>query len=311
MLDEERRASGWAGPGELIARVVAATGYDRVTVARPGGARRLANVRKLARLAHDFEGGRGGDLRAFLDHAARELEARTPMTDAPVEVGADSAVRLMTIHAAKGLEFPVVVIADLGRAPAGRAPWILVDGDRAGLRVTTLERERFDALAYDELKDERARRERGEERRVVHVAVTRAKRRLIVSGAEGLEPKDAWQVGDKAVAPIRWMTSLMLPADVLARLTEVVDETVQLERSGHSAELRLAVNAPRTVGTVLRLTAAEPEAAVGLPAQLSLLEPVAPVAAATDDPAPTPDLLVPSLASPLPGSGRRPRRRPP
>ena len=140
--------------------------------------------------------------------------------------------------------------------------------------------------AYDELKDERARRERGEERRVVHVAVTRAKRRLIVSGAEGLEPKDAWQVGDKAVAPIRWMTSLMLPADVLARLTEVVDETVQLERSGHSAELRLAVNAPRTVGTVLRLTAAEPEVAVGQPAQLSLLEPVAPAAAATDDPAP-------------------------
>ena len=63
----------------------------------------------------------------------------------------------MTIHAAKGLEFPVVVVADLGRGPAGRAPRILVDGDRAGLRVTTLERERFDALDYDELKDERAR----------------------------------------------------------------------------------------------------------------------------------------------------------
>jgi ATP-dependent exoDNAse (exonuclease V) beta subunit len=273
LLDRERRASGWAGPGELIARVVAATGYDRVTLARAGGARRLANVRKLVRLAHEFERGRGGDLRAFLDHAARELEARTPMTDAPVEVGADSAVRLMTIHAAKGLEFPVVVVADLGRGGGGRAPRVLVDGDRAGLRVTTLERERFDALDYGELKDERARRERGEERRVIHVAVTRAKRRLILSGVACLDPGDGWQVADKAVPPIRWMAPLMLPADVLARLSGVVEERVVLERDGHRAELRLAVNSPRTVGQILRI-GDRPDAGDAAPlTQLSLLAP--------------------------------------
>ncbi len=55
--------------------------------------------------------------------------------EAPVEGVEPDAVRLMTVHAAKGLEFPVVCVADLGRQPLLRSPKLLVDGERVGLRL--------------------------------------------------------------------------------------------------------------------------------------------------------------------------------
>ena len=70
-------------------------------------------------MADAFAARSGPDLRAFADHAAAELDAGAPTPDAPLEVGADEAVRLMTIHGAKGLEFPVVIVADLGRDGGG------------------------------------------------------------------------------------------------------------------------------------------------------------------------------------------------
>ena len=84
-------------------------------LALPRGARRLANVHKLLRMAAAFEARRGRDVRGFIDLATAELEADAREPDAPVDLGGLDAVRLMTIHAAKGLEFPVVVVADLGR----------------------------------------------------------------------------------------------------------------------------------------------------------------------------------------------------
>ncbi len=255
LLEVERVAAGWAGPGELLTRVVAATAYDEATLRRPGGARRLANVRKLIRLAHDFEQRNAGDLRAFVDYAAAELDANVPTSDAPVEVGADAAVRLMTIHASKGLEFPVVVAADLGHRPPTGTPRVLVDSGRAGLRVTTIDRHRFDALDYGELKADRARRDRAEERRVIHVAVTRARRRLVLSGVAEIEPSGGWDNADKRVAPLRWMAPLLLRGGAIDRLAEVVDEVTLVQQGDARGQLRVAVNAPWTVGAVLRLPA--------------------------------------------------------
>src|SRR3712207_1546969 len=82
----------------------------------PSGGRRMANVPKLMRLAREFERERGRDLRRFIDYLDEQELVTAREGEAPLESESPDAVRLMTIHAAKGLEFPVVCIADMGRA---------------------------------------------------------------------------------------------------------------------------------------------------------------------------------------------------
>ena len=129
----QRRSAGRTAVESLIDRVIELTGYDLAVLAMPGGQRRLANVRKLMRLAREHETSHGSDLHGFLQLVARR--ARSGAGDAreceaPVEGEALDAVRLMTIHRAKGLEFEVVCVADLGRGPRWRA------GDCCGSAAT-------------------------------------------------------------------------------------------------------------------------------------------------------------------------------
>ncbi len=132
----ERQVVARSGVERLIDRAVARTGYDLTVLAMPGGQRRLANVRKLMRLAREHEAAHGPDLRGFLEFVARRArggfgsgDARE--SEAPVEGEALDAVRLMTIHRAKGLEFEVVCVADLGRGPRWRAELLRVGRDGA------------------------------------------------------------------------------------------------------------------------------------------------------------------------------------
>ena len=139
LLQSERQRAQRAPLEVLLEHAIVATGYDLAILARPGGDRRLANLRKLMRLAGEYERAEGRDLRGFIaDAQARDLaEAREG--EAALESEGLDAVRLMTIHRAKGLEFPVVCLADLGRKAGGsRSPLLVGDDGTAGLRLAPL-----------------------------------------------------------------------------------------------------------------------------------------------------------------------------
>ena len=186
----------------LCERIVGEHDYDLAVLAQWDGRRRYANMRKLARLARSYEELRGPDVEGFVRFVgeqeavgARELEAVAE------EEGAD-AVRLLTIHAAKGLEFKVVIVADAGRDKAPPSPdeiLALSDG-RFGFRVadpvTTKRRGAFD---YDDVREARRLEEEAEKLRLYYVAMTRAKERLIVSGSIDRE-----KTAD-ASTPIGWV----------------------------------------------------------------------------------------------------------
>jgi ATP-dependent helicase/nuclease subunit A len=202
-LRAERATASLRPIAQLIERVVQAGGYREHVLGLPSGERGLANVHKLMRLARRFEASEGRDLRAFLDHVAHLSELAGGEANAPVDAGEPHAVRLMSIHAAKGLEFPVVCVADLGRAPNTRVPDLLVDGERIGLALVRLDgRGATPALDYERLCDERRRAEAEEEDRIVYVAMTRARERLVLSGAIDLE---RWSERRPQAGAISWL----------------------------------------------------------------------------------------------------------
>ena len=153
----------------LCELVVSEHDYDLAVLARWDGQRRYANLRKLMRLARSYEELRGRDLEGFLHFIADQEAAGAAQLEAVSEEEGAGAVRLLTIHAAKGLEFKVVVVADAGR-------------ERAGPDASE------EYLPPSDAEDE-------ERLRLYYVAMTRAIDRLIVSGA----------VGEGRETPIRWI----------------------------------------------------------------------------------------------------------
>ena len=247
----ERATAARNGVEQLLERVLEHTGYDLHVLAMPGGQRRLANIRKLMRLGREHLAAHGPDLRGFLDLVALRSATWRPDPDqgeAPVESEALDAVRLMTIHRAKGLEFQIVCVADLGRAPRWRSEVLRVGRDgRLGLRLArpgTGGRE--NALAYDELGELRKEEEAAEERRLFYVAMTRARERLILSGAGRLE---TWGGPGSGNAPISWLGPALVPGiddgegvfeDVRFSVVRPVEEDGVDDR----AEARAALNPP-------------------------------------------------------------------
>jgi ATP-dependent helicase/nuclease subunit A len=211
----ERRRAWRCGTEELIDSALVASGYDLAMLAMPGGRRRLANVRKLMRLAREHEDAHGPDLHRFLDliadrEAGRSSESRE--SEAPMEGEGLDAIRLMTIHRAKGLEFGVVVVADLGRAVRPPSEMVRVTADgRLGLRLARAGAGgRENALDYRAIGNEQREAQEAEERRLFYVAVTRAQERLVLSGAlkfEGFMGAG----GPTGGGPAAWLAPAFVP----------------------------------------------------------------------------------------------------
>lgn len=232
---------------DLLANVVAATGYEQWVLARDWGERRLSCVHKLLRLARAFEAQEGRDLRDFLDYVAHVESARGGREPESGPAEQVDAVCLMSIHAAKGLEFPVVCVADLGRELNLRQPDLLVDADgRVGLRLHDLERaEASAALAYEQLCAERRAAQEEEEDRILYVACTRAQERLLLSGSASFE---RWPAPREGAAPIAWIAPALVPdLQTLIQAESLSAGPVRVQ-AGEELTVRCVLNSPQTAG---------------------------------------------------------------
>jgi ATP-dependent helicase/nuclease subunit A len=187
-----RRATSLSLVG-LIDAAVTETGYDLAVLMRPAGEMRFANVRKLMRLAADFESAEGRDLRGLLDFLAARADADAD-AQAATAVESHDGVRIMTIHSAKGLEFDVVAIPHLSRGllPSTRTPLLTLGREqeepRVGMQLRRLGARGINLYAQRELCEEAQVREAEEELRLFHVGATRARQRLLLSGVISPSP---------------------------------------------------------------------------------------------------------------------------
>ena len=143
---------------------------------RTGGEQALANALHVAELARQFETGGGISFRGFVDELRIAAET-AQAAEAPILEEDSDGVRMMTVHKAKGLEFPIVILADLtcklSRAEAGR--WVDPEQNLCALKLGGWAP--LDLLLHDA---EESARDRAEGERLAYVAATRARDILVV-----------------------------------------------------------------------------------------------------------------------------------
>ncbi len=172
---------------DTLARLLAVTRAHAGLAIWPAGEQALANVFRIMDLARRFEAGGATSFRAFVDRLESDA-GRGRQPDAPVVEDGTEGVRIMTVHAAKGLEFPVVILCDPTAQLSSDRPSHYIDAERnvwlealAGCVPTELREHEEEVLRHD--------KEEGE--RLAYVAVTRA-RDLLVVPVVGDEEREGW-----------------------------------------------------------------------------------------------------------------------
>jgi ATP-dependent helicase/nuclease subunit A len=167
--------AGRAPVASLLKAFLDATYYRGALPLVPGGERLRRNMDKLLADAHRSE---LVSVAEFLEYVAALRDVGARESEAPTEAG--GAVQLMTIHKAKGLEFPVVVLADAGYTGGFRPATGYLDHE-LGLLLNLYDGE-AQPLSFRLAAWREAEQEAAEERRLLYVAATRAREKLIVSG---------------------------------------------------------------------------------------------------------------------------------
>lgn len=171
--------------GATVEDLLARTRMAALARLRPDGTQAVANLLKVVEQAHLFDGRADASFRSF----ARWLVAngeRTPReVESPISEEGGAAVRMMTVHASKGLEFPVVILANLGSARRSAPTWI---ADRAAGRIEFRAGDKdsgWRTPAFEAAQSREQAHEEAESRRLLYVACTRASDHLVIPLAAG------------------------------------------------------------------------------------------------------------------------------
>ena len=191
-LEEMRNLSAYTPVHELILRILAETGYADYVKAVPGGAQRGANLHMLVEKAMDYEKTSYRGLFNFVRYIEKLQKYEVDFGEVNLADAGSGAVQIMTIHKSKGLEFPIVFAAGMGKQfnfQDINSRFLIHPDMGFGVDVILPEKRLILSAVHKQIIRRQLQRESlGEELRVLYVALTRAKEKLIITGCIGKMP---------------------------------------------------------------------------------------------------------------------------
>ncbi len=179
-----RRLSAFLGVEGLLRKVLQSSHYIETTSAWPDGDRIEANLDKLCDIAEQLCGQQGMQLAQFARHLETLMDVASDEGQAQMEPEDADVVRVMTIHKAKGLEFPVVIVPNCFTSRSYSLRYTRLFHPQEGL---TLDMGLPGDTLHSKLRKWEKETALAEEQRIFYVACTRAKRKLVLTG---WAPKD-------------------------------------------------------------------------------------------------------------------------
>lgn len=206
MYQKLRRLTAYTPIHQLIRIVLEETGYGSYIQAMPAGEQRRANMDMLLEKAIAYEKTSYKGLFHFVRYIEKLKKYEVDFGEADITSENEDVVRIMSIHKSKGLEFPVVFVSGMGKQfnkQDIRSRLILHPEHGIGLdHIDTEKRIRRPGFIKKVLENAIGIENQGEELRVLYVALTRAKEKLILTGAVKEEPAPPQEAGRDAGRPM-------------------------------------------------------------------------------------------------------------
>ncbi len=245
----------WATVGETVSTVVRERRMLELAAAQPRPRDHWRRIRFLLDRARAYDDAGGTGLRGFVEWVQQQSDERARAVEVVVPEPDDDALRILTVHGAKGLEFPIVVLAGLNAAPQNRLPPVLWTST-GGLEVAIgPQKERIATPGYNDQEAIERRLDEAERVRLLYVAATRARDYLLISlhqkAADRRSPAARlWE--HASGAPSEWITvdvprtparpdattgpaDAVLADDLEARAAWIHDRSELLGRAGQPA----------------------------------------------------------------------------
>ena len=205
LIDRWHAQAGRQTVAELLQAMISQTGY-LAGLLQVGQTRAARNIQKLLTQAQQTERIRIEEFLTYLAHmrqsGSREGEARTT---------AEGVVQIMSVHQAKGLEFPLVVLGDAGYEPRSQDSFLFAD--EVGLLLKLQDEEKQAPALFTLAEAHEKRLAAAEEKRLLYVAMTRAEQMVLVSGVMGLNRENKPQLKGwlKDMAQAMGLTDMAFP----------------------------------------------------------------------------------------------------
>ena len=250
-LREYHEKRMWTPLAYLIDGFIRSRPFMQVALDDPRMRQKWRRYRFVVDQARAFANSGGNSLRAFLSWMERQADERARLNETPVPESDEDAVRIMTVHGAKGLEFPIVVLTGIvSDHTAGSGVAVLFDREygAAEARVSAGRGgEPFETAGYERLNELEKKLEKDELARLMYVAATRARDHLVVSVYRAGEDKgisgyivgilaDTDDAGDADDAI--WKPVLFPSAGLLSKPESSLDDDEVFRLEDHTLEAR-------------------------------------------------------------------------